>query len=355
MLSRRALNRATLARQLLLDRADLPAADAIRHLGGLQGQAPLAPYVGLWTRLRGFRPDDVVSLLVERRAVRAWTMRATVHLMDADDYLAWRPVLQPVLERSFRGQEFARNLAGVDLDDVRAEARRLLAEQPRTRAELGRLLQERWPDHDADSLAYAVSYLEPLAQVPPRGLWGRTGPAALTTVEAWLDRSEPPAPATVDELVLRYLGAFGPATVMDAQTWSGLTRLAEVFARLPLVALRSEAGATLYDLPDAPRPPEDTPAPPRFLPEYDNLLLSHKDRTRVNPANRRVPLPPGLGAATGTLLTDGEWTATWKLTPTALLVDPFTPIDEASVTAEAEALLRFLDASVPVDITPPPG
>ena len=350
MITRRALNRATLARQHLLARTTGPAEDVIRHLGGLQAQAPLAPYVGLWTRLDGFRPDELAALITGRRAVRGSAMRATVHLMTAEDFVAFRPVVQIVLDRGFAGQAFGKGLAGLDVDDLLAAARELVEERPRTRVELGRLLQERWPDHDRDSLSYAVGYLQPMVQVPPRGVWGTTGPAAWTTVASWLDR--PVGPVTPpDDLVLRYLGAFGPATVMDVQAWSGLTRLREVLDRLRprLVVLRGEDGAELFDLPDAPRPGADVAAPVRFLPEYDNLLLSHADRSRVNPAGRRVPLPPGNGATAGTLLVDGDWCATWKLTPTALAITPFAPIapdDQTAVTREAVELLAFLRPEV---------
>lgn len=347
MLTRRALNRATLARQHLLSRTTGPASDVVRHLGGLQGQAPLAPYVGLWTRLDGFRPDELASLLTSRDVVRASAMRGTVHLLTAADFLTFRPLVQVVLERGFWAQPFGKHLAGLDVDELLAFARDLVEERPRSRAELGPLLQARWPDRGRDSLSYAVSYLEPMVQVPPRGLWGANGPAALTTSRSWLGRPLDPAPA-VDDLVRRYLGAFGPATVKDVQAWSGLTRLREVLDRLrpELVVLAGEDGAELFDLPDAPRPAEDTPAPVRFLPEYDNLLLSHHDRTRTNPTGRRVPLPPGNGAQGGTLLVDGDWAATWKLTPAALVVTPFGPIpdaDLAAVEAEGRDLLAFLD------------
>ena len=151
-----------------------------------------------------------------------------------------------------------------------------------------------WPDADPGVLAYAATHHIALCQVPPRGIWGKNGPAAWAPVESWL--GAPLRPVPVDALVSRYLGAFGPATVADIQVWSGLTRLREVAERLPLRTFRGEAGQALYDLPNAPRPAEDMPAPPRFLPEYDNLLLSHKDRTRVIPGNHPVPLPPGNGA-----------------------------------------------------------
>ena len=348
-LSTRSLNRATLARQLLLRRERRTAEATIAHLGGMQAQAPLSPYVGLWTRLEGFRPEELATLITERRAVRATLMRATVHLATADDFLAVRPLIQPVLVRAFSGQAFGRNLAGVDLDDLRGAARALLAQRPHTRSELTRLLAPLWPDRDADSLAFAVTYLEPLVQVPPRGIWGTNGPAAWASARLWLDRPLDADPSP-DELVLRYLGAFGPATVKDVQLWSGLTRLREVVDRLRprLTELRDEDGRELFDLPDSPRPDPDVPAPVRFLPEYDNLLLSHADRSRVIPDGRRVPLPPGLGGSGGTVLVDGMWRADWRVSrqddTATLTITPFaplTPADDEALHEEGAALLAF--------------
>jgi hypothetical protein len=349
VLSPRALGRAALERQLLLRRARLTARQAIEHLAGMQSQAPNAPYVGLWTRLADFRPDDLAALMKDRTVVRAHLMRNTVHLVTARDFLAVRALYQPVLARRFASTGFARNLAGVDLEAVLAQGRELLADGPRTRAELGRLLGPAWPGRDPISLAYAVTHLEPTVQVPPRGIWGATGPAAFTTADAWLGERPAPGPAQ-DGLLLRYLAAYGPATVRDAQAWSGLTRLGEVAERLRprLRAFRDEHGAELLDLPDAPRPDPDTPASPRFLPEYDNLLLSYADRARVNPGRRRVPLPPGLGGTGGTVLVDGLWQATWRIArpgaAATLLIEPFarlTPAQAAEVAAEGARLLAF--------------
>jgi hypothetical protein len=349
-LSRRALNRATLDRQLLLRRHPLPARQAVRHLAGLQAQAPLAPHVGLWTRLSGFTPDDLSALLTERKVVRAPIMRATVHAVDAADFVAFRPLFSSLMAAGLRAN-YGRNLTGVDPGELAAAASDLLAERPLTRPQLAKALSARWPDADPMSLAYAVTYLVPVVQVPPRGLWGKSAQATWTTAASWLsDPGETAAASAVEELVLRYLAAFGPATVADAQIWSGLTRLREVTDRLDLRTYRGPDGAELLDLPAVTLPEADTPAPPRFLPEYDNLLLSHADRRRVNPDNRQVPLPPGNGATQGTLLVDGLWAAAWQITPEALTISPFrplTPAEESAITEEAASLLAFTASNTP--------
>jgi Winged helix DNA-binding domain len=345
VLGPRALNRATLARQALLERVTMPALDAIEHLGGMQAQAPHSPYVGLWTRVRGFRAQELSELVETRRAVRGPLMRATLHLASARDWLAFRSVVQPVLERGFAAAPF--DISGVNVPALLDAGRALVEHRPLTRPELGTLLAERWPDHDPASLAQAVTYLTPVVQVTPRGVWGKNGQARWTTAEAWLGRKVDAEPAP-RQIVLRYLAAFGPATVKDIQTWSGLTRLGEVVDALRprLLTFRDQRGVELFDLPDAPRPDPDTPAPPRFLPEYDNLLLSHADRSRVITGDERVPLQPGLGARYGTLLLDGFFRGTWRITrqrDTAILhVEPFeSPPDRDAIAAEGAALLRF--------------
>jgi hypothetical protein len=344
-LSLRALNRATLDRQLLLRRHPLPALQAVRQLAGLQAQAPLAPYVGLWNRLSAFTTEELSNLLYpERIVVRAPIMRATVHLVDATDFVEFRPLFGPLMAAGLRAN-YGRNLTGVDLGALAAQAAELLVRRPLTRAQLAKALADRWPAADPMSLAYAVTYLVPVVQVPPRGIWGKSAQATWTTAESWLAAPlPPPAPDAVDRLVRRYLAAFGPATVADIQTWSGLTRLREVTDRLGLRAFRGPDGAELLDLPGLELPDEDVPAPPRFLPEYDNLLLSHADRRRVIPHDHPVPLWPGNGATQGTLLIDGAWDGTWKLTPEALTITAFRPLTPGETTAvegEAAALLTF--------------
>ncbi|GAA1533366.1 winged helix DNA-binding domain-containing protein [Kribbella lupini] len=282
-MSRRELNRATLARQFLLSRTDRSVPDVIEHLVGLQAQTPHTWYAGLWTRIAGFRPEVAADGLVDRTLVRMAVMRSTIHLITARDAGALRPLVQPALDRDlFTNHTHKAAVRDLDVDAVIAAGRELLAERPRTQRELGELLHQRWPDRPPAGLAYAVRNLVPLVQVPPRGLWGRSGPIAHTTAAAWLgDLTD--SGLDLAGLVRRYLGAFGPATVRDMQTWSGLTRLSEVVDSISgeLLVRRDEDGRELFDLPEAPRPDADTPAPPRYLYDFDNLLLSHADRTRV--------------------------------------------------------------------------
>jgi len=345
MLSTRALNRATLDRQLLLARHTMPAAEAIEHLVGMQAQAPLSPYVGLWTRLDGFTPSELSKLVVNAEAVRGNLMRATVHLVTARDYLKLRPLTQIVLERSYFGQPFGKKLTGADPEKAAAEGLKLLKAQPRNRSELGKALGEKYPQADPTALSFLLSYVAPVIQLPPRGVWGSKGAAVLAPAAQWLGKTIPkkPTPKLLEEMVLRYLAAFGPATVMDAQMWSGLTKLREIVERLGKRVVRLEGD--LWDLPDAPRPEEDTPTPVRFLPEYDNLLLSHADRSRFIDDGRRVPLPPGNGAAYGTVLVEGMYRADWRAVKGEIVVEPFgklTKAQKSAVDAEAAALAQFL-------------
>ena len=351
VLSDRALGRATLARQLLLGRSAMAVIDAVAHLVGLQAQIPRDPYTALWSRLDGFRPEELSQLLVARQVVRIVVMRATIHLVTADDCLLLRPLVQPVLDAELRRhRDHAPRLDGVDLTPVLAAARELLAERPRTGRELRAALGERFPAHDATALAYACRNYLALVQVPPRGLWGRTAQVSSTTAETWLGRPLVATPS-IDAVVLRYLAAFGPATPADAATWSRLTGVREVFERLrpQLRTFRDGRGRELFDLPDAPRPDPDTPAPVRILPEYDNAVLSHADRARLIPAHRRQW--GGGGPVHGSVLHDGMLAATYRIDrdggAAALIVHhavPLTAVARTEIEEEGGRFLQFIAA-----------
>jgi Winged helix DNA-binding domain len=357
-LTARQLNRATLERQLLLRRIDLPVLDVVEHLVGLQAQVPLNPYTALWSRLERFEPTTLATLLTDRRVVRTVVMRATIHLVSADDCRRLRPLMQPVLDQELaRHGEHAPALRDVELEPVLRFARAFLAE-PRSFRELRATLTERFPAHDATALAYACRNRLTLVQVPPRGVWGQAAEVTYATADAWLGRRR--ARTTIDDVVLRYLGAFGPATVADVAAWSRLTGLRPVLERLRprLRTFRDEQSRELFDLPDAPRPGADTPAPPRFLPEYDNVFLSHADRSRF----RDGPIAHPGGIGWGAFLSDGLFSGFWRLDrdadrPVLRLRHgrPLTKRAAAAVAAEARRLAGFLAPGAAVDAGPNHG
>ncbi|GAA0568570.1 winged helix DNA-binding domain-containing protein [Actinomadura livida] len=353
VLGRRALNRALLARQMLLERHAMPALDAIERLVGMQSQAPNPPYIGLWSRLDGFSFAEVGELMTGRRAARIVLMRGTLHLVSARDARALRPLTQAIQDDYLKTR--AGDLAGVDLDAVFAAARAHLEAEPRTDKEVRELLAGRWPGEDVALLGWAVRCGVPLVQVPPRGIWGASGMARHTTLDAWLGGSAVPE-ATLDELVLRYLAAFGPASVRDVQQWSGLRRLGEVVERLRpgLLVFRDEDGRTLYDVPEAPRPDPGTPAPVRFVPDFDNLLLSHADRARIISEEHRRRIFTVNGIIRATFLVDGFVHGMWKIDKeggkrggATLRITPFAPIPDPDRAALEDEGTRLLAAVHP--------
>jgi hypothetical protein len=295
-------------------------------------------------RLAGFRPEDLSKAIENRRAVRIALMRSTIHLVSARDCLALRPAIQPALDRSlYSGSPWGRGIVGMDIPAFVEAARALLEEKPRSLAELGPLLRERWPDRDANSMAYSIRNLVPLVQVPPRGLWGASGQAICTTAESWLGRSLAARPSP-GKIVLRYLAAFGPATVRDIQSWSGLTGIQKIVdpLRPRLCTFQDESGRELVDLPGAPLPDPATPASPRFLPDFDNVLLAHADRSRIVGGAR-------LNIGQATVLVDGFVRGTWKIarhsaavTLRVTLFEQFSKKDAVALEREGKQLLAFV-------------
>ncbi len=369
MLSLRAINRALLSRQLLLDRPSLPPAgtgraarviQTIEHLIGLQAQAPFPPYYGLHSRLDGFGPDDLASLISSRSVVRIALMRGTIHLVSARDCLPLRRLVQPVIERGMRGA-FGKQLAGVDAAALAAAGRTLVESEPMTFSQLGRALAGHRPDHPPPALAQGVRTFVPLVQVPPRAVWGRSGASRHTSAERWLGQPVQPAQeasqADLAAFVTRYLGAFGPATVRDMQAWSGLTGLKTVTEQLrpSLMTFSDEQGAELFDLPLASRPGGDVPAPVRLVAEFDNLVLSHADRSRIISAEHLRQLSTVNGIFPGSVLIDGFVAGMWRLARSrdaaTLTIELFGPMRERdALLREAARVLAFCSPDTSHDI-----
>ncbi|RZQ60140.1 winged helix DNA-binding domain-containing protein [Amycolatopsis suaedae] len=349
VLDTRALNRATLARQLLLDRADMSPFDAVAHLCGMQAQEPQEPFTGLWSRLRAFDPATLSSLLTGRRVVRTHLMRRTVHLLTAEDVLAWRSRHDAMLRQRLLAT-YRAELDGVDLDELAAAGRALMADgRPRTMAELGRAFVERWPGAGHRPLGeILVSTLIPMVQLPPRGVWRTKAAVSNLPVADWLGREvDPPAPDGGDPvgqaMVRRYLAAYGPAAVADIRGWSGVAGLPAAVSAMrdELVTFRDERGRQLVDLPGAPLPDPDTPAPVRFLPAFDNAILGYHDRTRIiDDEHRNLSV-----AGERVVLVDGRVSATWTVDGGTVTVAPLRRLsraDRTAVTEEGQRLAAFL-------------
>lgn len=330
VLTQRHLNRALLARQHLLERSSMPAEDMISRLIGMQSQVPNDPYIGLWTRLASFTPDDLSRMMLDRTALRASLMRGTIHLVTVDDYLRLFPVMFALHQRVYPATDSGKRLDPAHIPDVLAEGRDVLRQAPVTVKQLGDHLSERWPDRDARAMAQAIRFLLPLVQTTPRGVWGASHQATWALAEDWLGASIPDQgdPAAI---IRRYLAAFGPATVADMQAWSGLTGLRAVVETMSpeLRVFRNERGQELLDVPGALLPDPETPAPVRFLPGFENALLSHKDRTRIISEERRRAIGSRNGLFLATYLVDGFVAGVWAIeqeTDTATLVlKPFEP------------------------------
>ncbi|MFC8097254.1 winged helix DNA-binding domain-containing protein [Streptomyces sp. NPDC057363] len=353
VLSARALNRATLARQYLLERTGTPVREAVAHLGGLQAQEPQEPFTGLWSRLHAFTPDRLDRALTDRHVVRTHLMRRTVHLVTGDDALAWRSRHDTMLRQRVLAT-YRRELAGIDLGELAAAGRAVMADhRPRTMTELVREVQDRWPGPPRRALGeLLVAALVPMVQLPPRGLWQTTAGVRNLPLATWLARDPDPLPDDADDpvgqrLVRRYLAAYGPAATADIRAWSGLAGLPAAVKALrdELVVFRDERGRTLLDLPDAPRPSPDTPAPVRFLPAFDNAILGYHDRGRVIDDAHLGLSVAGLRA----VLVDGRVAATWTTYERRLSVTPLRPLssrEREDVVEEARNLATFLDQGI---------
>ena len=351
VLSARELGRATLARQLLLERHSLGALEAIGRLAGMQAQEPGPPYLGLWSRLEGFEAAELAAAIEERTVVRAASMRGTVHLLTADDYVRLHSAVASALEGDMANYLGSR-LEGVDVAALVEDGREIFEhEESMSAAALRDALAERHPEADVRAIAAVVRRSLPLVRVPDGGRWGFTPKAPFTDAERWLGRPLRKRPDRA-ELVRRYLAAFGPASVRDAEAWLGGGGLGPAFEKLraELATFRDESGRELFDLPSAPRPSSDAPAPVRLLPEFDNLLLAHADRRRVISDEHRRALTTKNLRVRATVLVDGAVAGFWRLEKSrgraAVVVEPLVKLraaDRRAVLVEAEEVAPFAE------------
>lgn len=345
--SRRTLNRALLQRQFLLEHTDRPVLDVIRHLVAMQAQEPNWPYVGLWSRIRGFDHADLTALVHDGTVVRSSLLRSTQHITAADDFRRLRPVVQPVLDRTADSPYFRGDGSGPAPGRLVADGLALL-DTPLPRKELARRLAMRYPGCDGRILAGEVEMRTPLIHDPATASWGGWGTRSSITVA----RFDTDAGSTTDadstkELIRRYLAGFGPATVADIQAWSGLTRLSRTVSDMgnELRHYTGPDGQHLVDLPDAELPDPDTPAPVRLLPAFDNVLLGHADRTRIIRDDDRKRVVPGAALVRPTILVDGIVRGTWAFAAGGIRIEPFRPLsatEQESVEEEADEMRAFI-------------
>ncbi|HEX6263600.1 MAG TPA: winged helix DNA-binding domain-containing protein [Actinomycetota bacterium] len=343
VLSTRALNRALLARQRLLERARAPLPRALEQVGGIQAQYAPSMYVGLWSRLEGFSRDALTRALERRTVVQATVMRATIHLVSARDY----PVLTEGVRRQRRASWLRAQpgrLDGVDMERAAATVRCALREGPRRQADLTALLEDEGFPRPAWS---AVGLWVDMVRVPPSGTWERRRADLYGLAEDWLDLGEPSEEQGIELLLRRYLRGFGPATANDAASWTGIpvSTLAPFLERMRLVRFRDEEGRELLDLPRAPRPDPDTSAPVRFLPTWDATLLAHARRTQILPEGYRPRIFHTRNPqSVPTFLVDGSVAGSWRYEDGRVRLDPFERLSRArmaEIEEEAERLAAF--------------
>jgi hypothetical protein len=329
VLTARALNRTLLQRQHLLARTSMPALEMVEHLVGLQAQDTVPPYVGLWARLEGFDPADLTTLLESRAVSRVVLMRGTIHLVSAEDCLAIRSLLQATLERLMRGTDFVWSCEDIPPEQLTAAAAEVLGPEPVSATDLGQALAERFPGHEPGHLANTVRLRLPLVQAPPRGVWKRGGRPSYVHAESWHGAAA--SPTTPEELVRRYLRAFGPASAADVTTWSGMTGIRGVLGRMgdELVHHVDEDGRALVDLAGLALADPDEPAPVRLLGKYDNLWLSHADRTRTAEKDKRARWMGRNGGTGNTVFVDGMLEGLWRAEDGRVEVELFRRLTKA--------------------------
>jgi hypothetical protein len=343
-LSQRRLNRALLARQLLLRRSGSSLTDVLEQMGGLQAQYAPSGYIGLWSRVAGFERQVLTRALEQRTAIQATLLRATIHIVSAADYWPLTAAIRRTRREWFE-RVSRREIEKLDMARAAAAVREELAAGPLRMTELtARLVARGYPQRAA---GWAGAYVD-LVRVPPSGTWERRRADLYALAEDWLPvRSRVSEEEGMELVIRRYLGAFGPAPLADVANWAGLTpaSLKPLVGRLELRQLRDEKGRDLLDLPEAPLPPEDTPAPARFLPTWDASLLVHARRTQILPeAYRPLVFNTKTPHSVPTFLIDGQVAGSWRHEKGRVELKPFAPLDRAArreLEEEAHALASF--------------
>jgi len=347
VLTQRELNRAVLARQLLLERARLPLTEALERVAGLQAQYAPSSYVRLWSSLEGFRRDDLTRALERREAVQATLMRSTIHLVSARDYWPFAEAIRRD-QADWWERTHGRHVADVDLEHATRLVASALADGPRRRAELLDAVRPLAPER-ATNVWQGIRL--DLVRVPPSGTWERRRADLYATADSWIGRACVRERDAHDHALRRYLGAFGPAPLADAAKWAGVNvkTLRPSTERIRLRRFRSEDGKELLDLADGALPRASTRAPARFLPTWDTTLLVHVRRARILPEEYRpVLFTPRRPQSMSTFLVDGAVAGSWRVERerdrATLTIEPFEPLPRRAVTElrrEGDALVRF--------------
>jgi hypothetical protein len=349
VLTRRELNRALLERQLLLERKALSAAKAVERLGGLQAQSTTSPYLSLWTRLEGFERDQLVRALEERRLVKAIIQRGTLHIVTPSDFWAFSTA-RSELGGILWPPSYAARLPMARLAQLAASVAAALEGVEMTFKEVRALIEpHEQPGLSPTFIWRRIQGQAYIVHVPPSGVWGYGGHGVYTAAEGTIAGGPPLPEEAFDRLVRSYLAAYGPATKQDIGQWAGIPRVAPIAASLQRQSLRTfrdEQGRILYDLRRAPLPAADTTAPVRLIPRFDDLVLSHADRSRVLgdvPPSRIVT---NNGLVHATILVDGFVSGTWQLDKGRVTLEPFAPLRRSvrrALKEESERLESFVE------------
>jgi len=341
VITTRTLTRTLWLRQQLVPghRAVHRVPEVVEHLIGLQAQDNLPPYLSLAARVDAFSPADLSDAIEDRTLVRFFTMRGTVHVLTAADALQLRGWVQPALDRVSATNLTSRPAKHLTTDRLDAVVGPFLEDGPRSLTDIGGALAAAYPDVPEEALRHVARERLPLVQVPPRGLWKRSGGVVHQYADRYLEAEF--REAEVEDLVLRYLASYGPATAADMTKWSLVTRLAPVFTAMAkegrLIVCKDDKGRTLYDVPGFPLADDDLPLPPVLLGKYDNIFLSHADRDRIAPDEARKAWMGVNGGVGSVLFLDGLLAGLWKVEDDRVVVDPFRkPTREQQRGIEAE-------------------